>query len=180
MKIYVMRHGQTVWNAMGITQGRSQNRLSQSGKMQAEMTAEKAKNIKFDLIICSPLMRTVQTANIMNKYHNVKIVKNEKINENDQGIFTRRKYSTLTEEEKMLKEQRAKIAKMESIEEIESRTKAFIEEVKEKYAEKVILVVTHNIVASAIEAVSKNVKFSEYAFRNLFSFKNAELREIEI
>ena len=56
MKIFVMRHGETVWNANGITQGRSNNRLSKNGKIQAEMTAEKLKTTKIDLIVCSPLM----------------------------------------------------------------------------------------------------------------------------
>lgn len=50
--------------------------------------ALKYKDTKFDIIFCSPLMRTIQTANIINKFHNVKIVKDERLIEIDQGIFT--------------------------------------------------------------------------------------------
>lgn len=32
MKVYVMRHGTTIWNENGITQGHTNNRLSQKGK----------------------------------------------------------------------------------------------------------------------------------------------------
>ena len=102
MKIYVMRHGTTVWNEKGITQGHTNNRLSKKGKILTEEVALKYKNINFDIIFCSPLMRTVQTANIMNKYHNSKIVKDSRLIEIDQGIFTGRSKYDLTEEEKRL------------------------------------------------------------------------------
>lgn len=180
MKIYVMRHGQTVWNSKGITQGVSHNKLSKAGKEQALMTAQKSKDLKFDVIICSPLMRTVQTANIINQFHNVKIEKNEKITEIDQGIFTGRKFKTLTAEEREIKAKRASVAKMESLQSVVLRVENFIRELKENYAEKSVLVVTHNIVASAIEAISTLGKFDDDIFRKQVSFDNAEIKEIEI
>ena len=42
----------------------------------------------------------MQSANIMNKYHQLKIIKDERIIEIDKGIFTGRKKASLTEEEK--------------------------------------------------------------------------------
>ncbi|MBR7172697.1 MAG: histidine phosphatase family protein [Clostridia bacterium] len=180
MKIYVMRHGETVWNAKGITQGRSNNRLSKNGKIQAEMTAEKLKSEKIDLIVCSPLMRTVQTANIMNQYHGVKILKNENINEVDQGIFTGRLFKSLSEEEKKIKSQRSKSCGMESVEEVTQRAKKFIFELKQNYLGKKVLVVTHNLVACAIESIAKFGDFDDSYFRNKVNFANAELKEIEI
>ena len=71
MKIYVMRHGTTIWNEKGITQGRTNNHLSSSGVELTKKTSKEYQNTKFDVIICSPLFRTVQTVNLMNKYHNV-------------------------------------------------------------------------------------------------------------
>ena len=78
MNIYVMRHGTTVWNEKGITQGLTNNRLSKNGVALTEKVSLEYKNIKFEAIYCSPLTRTVQTANIMNKYHNLKIIKDTK------------------------------------------------------------------------------------------------------
>ncbi len=46
MEIYIMRHGKTVWNEKHIWQGRSQNRLSKTGKIQVEEQASKFKNKK--------------------------------------------------------------------------------------------------------------------------------------
>ena len=99
MKIYILRHGETVWNFKGITQGRSNNRLSSNGKEQVEKIAIDYKDVKFDEIFVSPLMRTIQTANIMNKYHNKKLIRDERIIEIDQGKFTGRRKDSFTPEE---------------------------------------------------------------------------------
>ena len=133
MNLYVMRHGTTVWNEKKITQGHSQNRLSQSGKELVEQVAKKYKDVKFDVIISSPLFRTIQTSNIMNKYHNAKIIKDNLLIEIDQGLFTGRSAKTLTEEEIILKKQRSKFAKMESFEECFERVKGFMQIFKNKY-----------------------------------------------
>ena len=103
MKVYVMRHGTTVWNEKGITQGRSRNRLSEKGKTLVLDAALNFKDVSFDIIFTSPLMRTVQTANIMNRYHSAKIIKDNRLIEIDQGIFTGKSKVNLSEEEKQLK-----------------------------------------------------------------------------
>ncbi len=36
-------------------------------------------------------MRTMQTTNIMNKYHNAKIIRDSRIIEVDEGIYTKQK-----------------------------------------------------------------------------------------
>lgn len=87
MKVYIMRHGQTVWNAKGIIQGRRQGRLSKKGISQVEEQAKKFQNVNFDLIFTSPLMRTVQTTNIINKFHSCKVIRDDRLLEVDKGIW---------------------------------------------------------------------------------------------
>ena len=41
MKIYISRHGQTEWNALGKLQGRKDIELNEVGRKQAEMTRDK-------------------------------------------------------------------------------------------------------------------------------------------
>lgn len=180
MEFYVMRHGETVWNSKGITQGISNNMLSKKGKEQAFVVAEKMKDIKIDFIISSPLRRTIQTANIVNKFHKAKIVKNDKITEVDQGIFTGRKYSELSNEEKQQKATRSKEFGMESIANVLKRTTEFVDELKQNYKDKVVLVVTHNVVASMIELLVKYEKFDKEKFSDLKLFENAEIKNFEL
>ena len=179
MNLYVMRHGTTVWNEKGITQGHSQNRLSSVGKNLVEKVAKKYKNEKFDLIVVSPLFRTVQTANIMNKYHDVKVIKDDLLIEIDQGIFTGRSNKSLSQNEKMLKSQRSKQAKMESFEECFERVKIFMKNLKNKFSCQNLLIITHNCVATFIEDIvlSKKVDFANKKF--IVNFDNAELKKFE-
>lgn len=180
MNLYVMRHGTTIWNEKGITQGRTNNRLSKQGKLLTENVAEKLKDIKLDVIVSSPLMRTIQTANIINKYHNVKVIKDINLIEIDQGIFSGRKKSSLSEKEQLLRNTRSKQAGMETYEECFDRIKFFVENIKQKYNYKNILVVTHNCCATFIEDVinNKEINFNNNIF--LRNFKNAEVKKFII
>ncbi len=174
MKIYVMRHGTTNWNEKGIVQGRSQNRLSEEGKKLAEQSAEKYKNKQIDVIFTSPLMRTMQTTNFMNKYHNCKIIKDERLIEIDQGIFTGRKKADLTEEELKLKNLKSKACKMENYDEVFERVSKFLNYLKETSFENV-LIVTHNCVTLNIEHILTGEKILD-----IKNYANAEVREFVV
>ncbi len=181
MEILVMRHGTTVWNEKRIVQGRTHNRLSKAGKEIAMTRAEEFKNEKIDLIFASPLMRTMQTANIMNQFHKVKILKNDMIIEMDQGIFTRRIKASITPEEKVLKKSRSPETKMERFESVFERCVKFIEFLKANYADKKVLIVTHNVVASFIERAIKNgYDFKDEYIEKCCTFDNAEVKRFEI
>ena len=180
MNLYVMRHGTTVWNEKGITQGQTNNRLSKNGILLTQEVAKKLKDVPFDIIISSPLMRAIQTANIINKYHKVKVVKDLSLIEINQGIFTGRKKSALSNEELMLKNSRSKQAGMETYQECFERAKNFVKEIKNKYNYKNVLVVTHNCTATFIEDIicNKKIDFSDANF--LRGFKNAEVKNFVV
>ena len=179
MKVFVMRHGTTIWNLKGITQGRTNNRLSKSGRDLTNEVALRYKDIKFDIIFSSPLMRTIQTSNIINKYHGVKIIKDHRLIEIDQGIFSGRHKDSLTEEEKVLKFSRAESCGMESYRSVYVRTEDFIKELsKQEY--KSVLIVTHNVCASIISDILNNIKVDFNDYKKLSKFSNAEIKCFEV
>lgn len=184
MKIFVMRHGTTVWNEKGITQGITNNRLSENGKKLVENTAQLLKNVKIDAIFVSPIMRTIQTANIVNAYHKVKVIKDPRLLEIDQGIFTGRLYKDLTEEDKYIKSLRLEENGMESYESVINKTKNFIQEMTTSKKYDCILVVTHNINAVFIESILNNEKLpenlTEKYFRREKYFNTAEVKEFNV
>ncbi len=180
MEIYVMRHGQTVWNAIGRIQGWSKNRLSKHGKEQVEAASKKFANVKFDVIFASPIMRTMQTANIMNQPHKLQIIKDNRLIEKKKGVFVGRLKSTLTEEEQLLRKEDPKAVGGETFEEIYERTSSFVEHLKKNFQNKTVLIVTHLSIANCIEALLRYQKFDKVEFDNLIKFKNAEVRKIEI
>lgn len=62
LRLYMMRHGETVWNTERRYQGMTDIELSDTGIRQARCAAERFKNIDIDKIYCSPLKRAMSTA----------------------------------------------------------------------------------------------------------------------
>ena len=75
MQAYFMRHGRTNYNDLGLCNDnpRSDIHLTDTGKQQAMAAAERLRETKLNRIIVSPLPRTKQTADIINRYHHAPI-----------------------------------------------------------------------------------------------------------
>ena len=87
MNLYVVRHGQTDWNINHMILGKTDIELNEKGKKQAEEVSKKLEKEKIDLIISSPLKRTKQTAEIINKNKNIPIIYDSRIQERNFGEF---------------------------------------------------------------------------------------------
>ena len=178
MKLYVLRHGETVWNRAGIIQGKSQNRLSKMGKQQAENVGKIFADKNIDLIISSPIFRTIQTANIVNKYVNKKLIKDSRITETDQGIYTKIKKQNLTSEQRAKKNMHLKEDGMESYLEVYKRVENFIQDIKIKYTNNNLLIVTHQLPAQFFEVCLIHKKYVDKSL--IKPLTNAEFREFEL
>lgn len=66
MNIYLLRHGETDWNKEGRIQGHTDIPLNRKGRMQIAQTAKGLAGIcpNIDLMICSPLVRARESAEI--------------------------------------------------------------------------------------------------------------------
>jgi len=88
MRIYVMRHGRTNYNELGLCNDVPSDDvyLNAKGKKQAQIAAEKLRHVTIDRIIVSPLPRTRQTAEIVNQYHGASIEVNPAIGDIKSGF----------------------------------------------------------------------------------------------
>ena len=77
--IYFIRHGETAYNREGRVQGHLDIPLNEKGIFQAEKASDEFKDVEIDLIYCSPLKRARSTAEIINKFHNVEIVIDDRL-----------------------------------------------------------------------------------------------------
>lgn len=70
-----MRHGRTNYNDLGLCNDdpNAEVHLNAIGKQQARVAAEQLRDVTLDRIIVSPLPRTRQTAEIVNRYHHAPI-----------------------------------------------------------------------------------------------------------
>lgn len=68
MLLYLTRHGETIWNRLGKTQGIQDTNLTDLGRMQAKKLGEQLKkNNNINAIYCSDLLRARETAEIIGK-----------------------------------------------------------------------------------------------------------------
>ena len=90
MKLYIVRHGETDNNLNGIIQGIIDTPLNETGIKQAMELKEKLKDVKFDLVITSPLQRAKLTAEIIND-NKAEIICDKQIIERNTGDFEGKK-----------------------------------------------------------------------------------------
>lgn len=64
LELWLVRHGETVWNAAGQVQGSSDSELSETGCEQAKKLGSRLAHTNFTQVISSDLRRAVQTAKL--------------------------------------------------------------------------------------------------------------------
>ncbi len=149
MKILVTRHGQTDWNMEKRIQGRTDIELNKKGIEQAYETKQKLENEKIDLIICSPLKRAKQTADIIKTDREIPTIYDERLleicyGENEGKLHDSFDYNGFWN---IINPQQSKGA--ENVNEFIKRVHDFLEDIKNRKEEN-ILIVTHNGVCRAI------------------------------
>lgn len=87
MKLYIVRHGETDWNKARKVQGHSDIPLNEYGIHLAEQTAEGMKDIPFDMVYTSPLIRAKQTAEIILSGRDIPVFESEGIKELGFGAY---------------------------------------------------------------------------------------------
>jgi len=79
MNIYIIRHGQTPWNALKKIQGRADTELNEEGIQKAIITGQAFSDVEFDLVFTSPLKRARHTAELFLGGKEVPIVIDERL-----------------------------------------------------------------------------------------------------
>lgn len=69
MELYIIRHGETMWNQQHRLQGQKDIPLNDVGLAGARIAAEALKDVHFDRVFSSPLVRARKTAEIILKNH---------------------------------------------------------------------------------------------------------------
>ncbi len=180
MKIYVLRHGQTDWNLEKRIQGISDIELNSNGIEQAKQVKEKIKELGIDLILCSPLKRAVKTADIINEDEKIEIIYDDRFIERNFGDFE----GLVVTETDIYKSQilfdtniNYSENNVEPINELISRITKSLDEIKQKYQDRKVLIITHGALIRSVNAYFNGIP--ENGIIDSTGLKNCEIAEFE-
>lgn len=187
MQIFLVRHGETNWNKERRIQGRADIPLNEYGIYLAKETAKGLNHITFDRCYTSPLIRAVETANLLVAEKNIPIIVDNRIIEMSFGKFEG--LSVIGEKHRAPESFKAFIQAPEkyqapkdgeSFEEVKRRTKSFIKELaaKKELADKNILVTTHGAALASILNTIKEEPLAKYWGKGVA--KNCAVSTIEV
>lgn len=176
MRIFAARHGQTQWNRDNKVCGRTDLPLTQEGHTQSEILAEKAEKLALDLIVVSPMLRARQTAASVAERCCVPVIVDKRLIEQDYGIFEgvdRQNTGFLANKRQFS----FRYPGGESMMDVAHRVYSLLEELKQKYPEKNVLLVCHGGVCRIIRTFFEDMTNDEFFS---YSEENAAIREYSL
>lgn len=99
LQVYLVRHGETLWNAARRIQGQSDSALTEKGEMQAHQVGERVKHLGITHVIASDLGRTRRTAEIIADACGCDVTVDPRLRELNMGVLEQRALDSLTPEE---------------------------------------------------------------------------------
>lgn len=185
MKLYLVRHGETLWNKKRIFQGKKDSSLTDVGMEQALMLGVYLQNegILIDEIFSSPLGRAYNTAKFI--FPNREIITDERLAEMGFGTWegkdildiqaeSEKNYHNFFHEAHLYNE---KQHKGESFYEVEKRVKEFLAMLIDKYKDKTVIVVSHGLLLKVLMKTIKNETLEMFWKSEVFN--NTSLSLIE-
>lgn len=164
LKLYLIRHGETDWNADGRIQGHSDIDLNARGQEQARrLAARMAEEGEFAAIYSSPLQRAYRTAESLRRALNLSIISDVRLLERSLGQL---EGLTMSEIQLRFPEvhrawhdggTRPHIPGEETREDFVRRVQTFIADVRAKHPEGRIAVVTHGGTINMLLMASLNL-----------------------
>ena len=149
MKLYVVRHGETIWNAENRVQGISDIPLTDKGRLDATLLKDLVKEINVDVVIASPLERTIETAKILTD-GKMPINTDDRIKERDWGMNEGANIDEVDRWDCWDVILNTRVQNIESIQDFMYRVSNFLEDIKVRYKDKKVLLVTHSAVIRVI------------------------------
>ena len=154
-KIIYFVHGTTYDNASEKCSGWKQVELNDLGKEQAKKLGEVTKDLKFDVIFTSDLIRAIDSANIA--WPEYEKVQDERLRECNYGDYDGDSKELVIYEKHIVNP----FPNGESLKDVEKRVAGFLEYLKSEYAGKTIAIVAHRAPQLAIEVLTKKITWEE-------------------
>ena len=166
-------------------QGSSDIDLNEHGILQAKETAKKLQNINIDCIYCSPLNRTLDTANYINENRNLKIITDNRLLERGFGNYEGLNGKKVDFKKYWDFNLNLSDSNVESIKDFFNRVYFLLLDLYNSYSntDSNILLVTHNGVNLAISSILNGFKENIFEYNlkpcEYKNFNNIKLQKLE-
>lgn len=175
MKIYLTRHGETIWNQKNWVQGMTDVPLSEKGMRQAEQLAEEMAGVHLDVVYTSQLQRAMVTGKaVADRHKGCRFEVCKSINEMN---FDKYEGGARTDEEYQLEKRKyfKRYEGGESYLDVAARVYPFIEMLKARNED--ALVVAHNGICRVFTNYFQPMENEEFA---TFSLGNCEVKTFNV
>ncbi|WP_297206046.1 2,3-diphosphoglycerate-dependent phosphoglycerate mutase GpmB [uncultured Pluralibacter sp.] len=182
LQVYLVRHGETLWNAERRIQGQSDSPLTEQGERQAQQVGERVRALGITHIIASDLGRTRQTAGYIAAACGCDVILDPRLRELDMGVLERRLVDSLTPEEEGWRRRLVdgtpdgRIPEGESMQELGDRVRAALHDCLELPEGSRPLLVSHGIALGCL--VSTILGLPAYAERRL-RLRNCSISRVD-
>jgi len=182
LQVYLVRHGETVWNAERRIQGQSDSPLTEKGEQQAYQVGERVKHLGITHVIASDLGRTRRTAEIIADACGCTVTLDPRLRELNMGVLEKRPLDGLTAEEEQWRAtlvngtEGGRIPEGESMTEMATRMNAALNACLELPAGSRPLLVSHGMALGSL--VSTILGLPAYAERRL-RLRNCSISRVD-
>ena len=156
MILYVVRHGETEKNKYGLVQGQTECDLSARGIEQAKELIPIVRNLKIDVVISSPLKRAYDTASIITELK-YQINIDDRIIERNWGLCEGASIDDVDTVKCWNFFLNSDDNGIEKVQDLLKRVSEFLEDIKNKYSDKNVLVASHSAILRAIHYCLHNI-----------------------
>ncbi|MEK6712016.1 MAG: histidine phosphatase family protein [Nitrospinota bacterium] len=182
MLLYLLRHGETDWNAQRRIQGVSDTALNATGLAQARALAGPLRGRSIAAFYSSPLRRARQTAEVLAGELGLGVRLEPRLSELDQGKLEGLRIDQVEAQYNgFMEEWRSRPAGLrmpggETLAELQERAWAAVEDLRSAHPRETIAAVSHNLAISAVLCRVLGIDLN--AFRRIRQF-NAALNLVE-
>ncbi|MBN1487009.1 MAG: histidine phosphatase family protein [Anaerolineae bacterium] len=151
-KLYLVRHGQTVWNSQHRMQGWADSPLSERGIEQAMLLGESLKDVHFDAVYASSTGRAMRTAELIRGERDLPVQKVDNLREIHMptwdGVlvdYVKQHHPEAFEAFVSAPHLYKPVGEGETYEDLSERAVPAIREIAEQHAGQCVLVVSHTL-----------------------------------
>jgi len=155
MILYIARHGETTMNVEGLVQGITDSNLTEKGIAGALELKKLVDALNIDVVISSPLKRARDTAKILCPTKAINI--DDRIIERDWGLREKANINIVDSKRCWDFYLNTEEDSIEKVQDLLARVSEFIEDIKIKYKDLNILIVTHSAVMRAMHYIINGI-----------------------